>query len=92
MKLCTCLNCGSVYEDLNPGEESVEYPDSLPGIPELPTIKHSGEDYIGYGCSVCDTDGHLSDNLINAGGQSHDLFTMLENIGKSGYSIDEFQF
>ena len=72
MKLCTCNNCGTVYEDMNPGDESIEYPERLRNeyqIEELPTIIHDGKDdpfdagYIGYGCSECLTDGHLQDNI-----------------------------
>lgn len=90
MKITTCLNCGSVYRDLNPSNESVDYPDTL-DISDLPTIKHN-DGYIGYGCKECKTDGHLADNLHNAGGKSSDLFATFEGINKAGYSIDEFQF
>lgn len=82
MKLCTCLNCGNVYEDMNPGRDSIDYPDELLDdffIPELPTITLNDGD-IGYGCPECKTDGYLQDNIQpDAGGMAEILDLLFTN-------------
>ena len=89
MKLCTCNNCGNIYEDMNPSDESIEYP-LIEGIKELPTIKLEDGD-TGYGCPECKTDGYLQDNINElAGGEAKKLFDILDNIGKAGYLIEDF--
>ncbi len=57
MYLTTCNNCGLVWEDPNPGNESIEYK-------EFPFFDKLGKDGEGYWCcQVCKTDGHLCDNI-----------------------------
>ena len=68
MKLCTCTNCGNVYEDLNPSDKSIEYnPESFVHkiIIPLPIIVLE-DNTRGYGCSRCKTDAYLIDNLITS--------------------------
>lgn len=86
MKLTTCNNCGHVYEDMNPGDESIEYDDNQPelqDLDELPIIEHEleegeAEPYIGYGCEHCKTDGYLVDNINeNAGGMAAALHSQI---------------
>lgn len=63
MKLCTCNNCGSIFEDMNPGDDSIEYTGrQYNHLPELPTILLD-DGTIGYGCPECKTDGYLQDNI-----------------------------
>ena len=78
MKLTTCGNCGNVYHDMNPGNDSIEYPMELMylfGIDELPCIPLlDGEgrfEQDGYGCQKCHTDSYLQDNVNpNCGGMA----------------------
>ena len=90
MKLTTCGNCENVYEDMNPGDDSIDYPDSLIErfkIQELPTInllddKGNKED-IGYGCLICNTDGYLQDNVNPyCGGMAKKIHSYLKKNGQ----------
>ena len=90
MKLTTCGNCENVYEDMNPGDDSIDYPDSLIErfkIQELPTInllddKGNKED-IGYGCPNCNTDGYLQDNVNPyCGGMAKKIHSYLKKNGQ----------
>jgi len=63
MKICTCNNCGNIYDDNNAGDESIEYVDTP--LQELDLLNEDGESF--WGCGVCGTDGNLTDNInINA--------------------------
>lgn len=82
-KLCTCNNCGNVYIDTNPGDNSIDYDNSkLPelGIDELPVIHmdEDGQTYTGSGCPVCGTDEYLVDNINeSAGGVAAEIFPLI---------------
>jgi rubredoxin len=57
MYLTTCNNCGLVWDDPNPGKESIEYK-------VLPNFDPLGKDKDGYWCCPqCNTDGYLQDNI-----------------------------
>lgn len=60
MYICTCNNCGRVYEDINPGEKSINYPIDI-SLPELERGEDEDGEYIG--CPVCCTDANLVDNI-----------------------------
>jgi len=66
MKLCTCNNCGEIFEDMNPKEGATEYPDNI-GLRFEPLIKlfvDTTKPETGYwGCPTCCTDGFLSDKI-----------------------------
>jgi len=64
VNVCHCNNCGGVFYDDNPSDESIDYPlsevkDKVSGSLELL------EDEGGFfkGCPSCKTDGCLMDNL-----------------------------
>lgn len=59
MKLCKCNNCGGIFEDTNPSDESFEFPDLLMSYQELELICEDGEFFTG--CPNCKTDGYLMD-------------------------------
>ena len=64
MKLCTCNNCGGVFEDMNPSVDQKEYPDKLRiGVHSLRMFyEQVNKPETGYwGCPVCCTDGFLQD-------------------------------
>lgn len=80
MKLCTCNNCGAVFEDVDPGKESIDY-NVLSGefneIIKLPVIDLKDGDK-GYGCPHCEDDGYLQDNINpEAGGVAAALYKTL---------------
>lgn len=82
MKLCTCGNCGNVYRDLNPSDES-KYYDSKVGdefiIVDLAHLEENGETFLG--CPVCQTDSYLQDNVnANCGGQAAIIQNCINNI------------
>lgn len=59
MKITTCNNCGNIYEDINPGDESRDYkPRNID-----PLVHGEDEDGFFVGCPVCNTDGYLVDNI-----------------------------
>ena len=63
MKICTCNNCGNIYDDLNGDDKSIEYQDTL--LKELDLLNENGDSF--YGCGVCDTDSFLMNNInLNA--------------------------
>jgi hypothetical protein len=75
MKLCTCNNCGNVYEDLNGNNDQIEYPDNL-NLEPLEYIEDHSYSY--YGCPKCHDDGNLVDNINrNAGGNAKILSDFL---------------
>lgn len=89
MKLTTCGNCGNVYEDMNPGEESIDYAEDVARvfpIQELPTIQRIHEDGSKdgtgyYGCPECKTDGYLQDNVNpNCGGMAEEIDAYLNRV------------
>jgi hypothetical protein len=66
MYLCTCGNCSTVLIDRNPGDNSIEYPDSIINEQPIRNMKlirdvETGERY--WVCPSCDTDDYLIDNL-----------------------------
>jgi len=70
MKLCTCNNCGNIYEDMNPQNGAKEY-EPITGIEKLvilhndPEVELGADSYGGYwGCPVCCTDNYLQDDII----------------------------
>jgi len=81
VKLTTCTNCGNVYYDMNPGNNSIEYPIELFNIfeiQELPFIQFLNDEGVfeenGYGCPNCHTDGYLQDNVNpNCGGMAKEI-------------------
>ena len=69
MKLCTCNQCGEIFEDMNPQVGAKEY-EPIVGIEQLiklypePTAEKGADNYGGYwGCPRCCTDGYLSDTV-----------------------------
>jgi hypothetical protein len=92
MKLCTCNNCGNVYEDFNPSDDSIEYPNDIANgssivIKELETLKDlemNGEPY--YGCLECETDGYLVDNVNEFAGDMAEI--LAEHIAKKNLLND----
>lgn len=65
MKLCTCNNCGGIFEDMNPQVDAKEYPD-VPGIEPIVKMPDEEDDdrYVEYwACPKCLTDGYLKDGL-----------------------------
>lgn len=59
MNICTCNNCGNLYEDLNPSSISKDY--KFRELPILELMKD--EDGLFYGCPICKTDGYLVDDI-----------------------------
>lgn len=77
MKLCTCNQCGIVYEDMNPQVDAKDYPDGLgyePLIKLYPDITDLSTGY--WGCPKCCTDSFLSDTVDEA---------TIEDLEKSGH-------
>lgn len=67
MKLCTCNNCGGVWEDMNPqiGAKEYEYdPDILPLV-KCHSLDVKEPDTF-WGCPRCGTDDFLSDTVDQA--------------------------
>lgn len=62
MKLCTCNNCGNIWEDMNPQTDSKNYPDT-PDFKPLKWIREDGTNDWFWGCPKCETDGFLSDDV-----------------------------
>jgi rubredoxin len=65
MKLCTCNNCGNIYEDMNPQSDAKEYV-NIAGIKPLVNSQREQEDdrYADYWvCPICHTDSFLSDTV-----------------------------
>lgn len=78
MKLCTCNNCGNVYEDLNANKGQIEYPDSII-VDLLELIQKDGETF--WGCPQCQDDAHLTDDLNEYAGESaKKLFNSINSI------------
>jgi hypothetical protein len=74
MKLCTCNNCGNVYEDLNSNPDQIEYPEII--VEPLEYIEEHSYSY--YGCPQCHDDGCLVDNINpNAGEKAKTIFESL---------------
>jgi len=64
MKLCTCNNCGKIYEDMNPKRNNAEYPDSHNFDPLMWLYDNPADLETGYwGCPTCCTDSYLSDTV-----------------------------
>lgn len=64
MKICTCNNCGGIYEDVNPSDESIDYPAEMliDGKLEWFFVEfNKPEEYPG--CPKCCTDSYLVDNI-----------------------------
>ena len=57
MYICTCNNCGNCYEDTNPGNDSVKYPEVI-----LPALTLNPDNF-AHECPECGTDGYLVDNV-----------------------------
>ena len=53
MNLCTCFNCGGVFDDTNPQTDAEEFPE----IMELRSLED-------HSCPVCLTDEHLMDGIM----------------------------
>lgn len=81
MKICTCNNCGGVFDDTNPSNKSVDYPEMLLSVLD------------NHNCPVCKCDDYLVDNINeNTRGEALKLHTVLDGIGKAGYSVNDFNF
>lgn len=64
MKLCTCNNCGQIFQDPNPGNESENYPDSTHFDSLIKLYADVNKPETGYwGCPTCCTDSFLIDNI-----------------------------
>ena len=63
MKICRCNNCGKKYEDINPGTDSLDYPNQDLPILEAMEVEEDGETVYLVGCPVCRTDAYLMDNI-----------------------------
>lgn len=100
MKICICNNCNTIYEDSNPSEQSIEYPNNLMVVEKLPLIGNIEEMKYGgyYGCSKCNTDGYLKDNIPNFNSHMKDSKAFDNKIGicyipeseDSAYTYAEF--
>ena len=80
IKLCTCNNCGTVYVDDNPSNESIDYSDGLialfkiEGLPLIPL--NDGTE--GCGCPRCESDAYLQDNVNEqVGGMAQEIHVYL---------------
>jgi len=68
MHICTCNNCGEIYEDMNPSKESIDYPeqdlDQLRYINVNEATENDGihGKEMAWVCPKCLTDEHLIDN------------------------------
>ncbi len=65
MNICHCNNCGNNYEDPNPDNKSIDYPDSTPTAGHLAQLfeELNNPESIYWGCPECCTDGFLVDNI-----------------------------
>lgn len=81
VELCTCVQCGSVFYNLNAGKDSIKFHFGLIELftlQEVPIIKEDKNGFV-YGCDNCKTDSYLQDNIINAGGVSSNLNRFLSS-------------
>ena len=83
MYICTCNNCGNIFEDRNEHpKESTVFPDDT-FIQELELLNDGDGSESYYGCPVCQTDGYLTDNInepaLNANAKSLVLSNNLLN-------------
>ena len=69
MYLCTCNNCGGVFEDTNPGSDSIEYPDFGYHEFDVPPLEN-------HECPVCKCNNYLVDN-VNEGAANPTIITDL---------------
>ncbi len=82
MKLCTCNNCGNVYEDMNPGKDSIEYPDSAAFNALEKLYEDEGNPESGFwGCPECKDDGALTDNINEAAMDPIDAILVNKEVG-----------
>ncbi len=81
MKLCTCNNCGKVWEDLNPGKDSIEYPNA--DFPPLEYMTEEGPETTDsyWGCPECRWDGNLNDNINEAAIPRIDIIIIKKILG-----------
>lgn len=65
MKICHCNNCGNNYEDSNPDNKSIDYPDTTPTAGHLAQLfeELNNPESIYWGCPKCCTDGFLVDTI-----------------------------
>lgn len=67
MKICTCNNCGNIYDDPNPGDKSIEYVELCLDKLILIHDEDSQDQVFFWGCPECETDSYLQDNInLNA--------------------------
>lgn len=59
INICTCNNCGNIWEDTNPGEHSRNY--KYRALIPLEYVMCDGG--IIKACPICKTDGYLVDNI-----------------------------
>jgi hypothetical protein len=64
MKICTCNKCDRIYEDLDPGKNSIEYPfiDITPLTYRIIFNKGKIVDKF-WACPTCYTDAYLTNNI-----------------------------
>lgn len=64
MKLCTCNQCGGIFEDMNPQSGAKEYKDNPDFEPLIKLYENTSDLSTGYwGCPKCCTDSYLSDTV-----------------------------
>ena len=65
MKICTCNNCSTLFEDMNPGESNLEYSDHMPvqQMVQLSLEQNGSKADPYWGCPNCNTDDYLEDNI-----------------------------
>jgi hypothetical protein len=75
MNLCTCNNCGNIWEDMNPDVNAKDYPENLN---VKPLLKQTPIDF--WCCPECCTDEFLSDSVDET--KIEDLLITKEQIKK----------
>ena len=75
MKLCTCNNCGGVFEDTNPQIGATDYPEEVLKNTEILTLED-------HSCPVCVVDDYLVDGVNAAAGeQAKQVYEILSQKG-----------
>lgn len=64
MYLTTCINCGNIWEDTNPSDDSKDYAETAENLQFTPLEQGEDADGEGYShhCPTCKTDSYLVDN------------------------------
>lgn len=63
--LCKCLNCDTIFEDMNPQTNQPEFLVEIGQYDTLAALLEDGGRTTYYGCPNCNTDGYLTDILTD---------------------------